>query len=256
MLAIGKLFNRHKNWKTTWKLQVHPYAMMFLDVDQCVFFFIVQLLSMTSWRSASLEPGPSRARYFPRDMLLLTTARERAWYLLKISSSLIGWFDGVSPILGVSPACASALDAYDVSPSTTFPVVVSTPDCVVIFVYEPSSSFFNIVMFWIVIFLRNLVMLFWGEVCLKAVKCSTCTKKHSIFSSWPRRMLALDGAFFVDSPFHFICRLTQISAGKNNSGIVWNCSAVCRQVNPGLRCVERAFASFSRLQTAAKLCER
>ena len=42
------------------------------------------------WRS-SLEPGPSRARYFPRDLLLLTTtARERAWRLLKISSSLIG----------------------------------------------------------------------------------------------------------------------------------------------------------------------
>ena len=34
----------------------------------------------------SLEPGPSRARYFPRDMLLLTTtARERAWRLLKNS---------------------------------------------------------------------------------------------------------------------------------------------------------------------------
>ena len=35
----------------------------------------------------SLEPGPSRARYFPRNMLLLTTtARERAWRLLKITS--------------------------------------------------------------------------------------------------------------------------------------------------------------------------
>ena len=35
-----------------------------------------------SSRSAlSLEPGPSRARHFPRDMLLLTTtARERAWH--------------------------------------------------------------------------------------------------------------------------------------------------------------------------------
>ena len=47
-------------------------------------------LTMGSY-SGSLEPGPSRARYFPRDMLLLTTtARERAWRLLKISSSLIG----------------------------------------------------------------------------------------------------------------------------------------------------------------------
>ena len=43
--------------------------------------------------SPSLEPGPSRARYFPRDMLLLTmTAQERAWRLLKITGPLIGWF--------------------------------------------------------------------------------------------------------------------------------------------------------------------
>ena len=56
------------------------------------------------YMARSLEPGPSRARYFPRDMLLLTTtARERAWRLLKISSSLIGWFLGFPPILGVSP---------------------------------------------------------------------------------------------------------------------------------------------------------
>ena len=35
----------------------------------------------------SLEPGHSRAGYFPRNMLLLTTtARERAWRLLKITS--------------------------------------------------------------------------------------------------------------------------------------------------------------------------
>ena len=52
----------------------------------------------------SLEPGPFRARYFPRDMLLLTTtARERAWRLLKITGPLIGWLDGDSPIPGVSP---------------------------------------------------------------------------------------------------------------------------------------------------------
>ena len=39
----------------------------------------------------SLEPGPSRARYFPRDMLLLTTtARERAWRLLKITNRAKG----------------------------------------------------------------------------------------------------------------------------------------------------------------------
>ena len=57
-----------------------------------------------AWSTLGLEPGPSRARYFPRDMLLLTTtARERAWRLLKITSPLIGWFDGDSPILGVSP---------------------------------------------------------------------------------------------------------------------------------------------------------
>ena len=40
-----------------------------------------------------LEPGPSRARYFPRDMLLLTTtARERAWYLLKIISQILAYY--------------------------------------------------------------------------------------------------------------------------------------------------------------------
>ena len=37
-------------------------------------------------------------------MLLLTsTARERAWRLLKITGPLIGWLDGDSPIPGVSP---------------------------------------------------------------------------------------------------------------------------------------------------------
>ena len=36
-------------------------------------------------------------------LLLTTTAREWAWRLLKISSSLIGWFLGFSPIFGVSP---------------------------------------------------------------------------------------------------------------------------------------------------------
>ena len=40
----------------------------------------------------SLEPGPSRAWYFPRDMLLLTTtAQERAWRLLKITSQLLDY---------------------------------------------------------------------------------------------------------------------------------------------------------------------
>ena len=41
----------------------------------------------------SLEPGPSRAK----GCYWTTSARERAWRLLKTSSSLIGWFDGVSP---------------------------------------------------------------------------------------------------------------------------------------------------------------
>ena len=63
----------------------------------------------------SLEPGPSRARYFTRDMLLLTTtARERAWRLLKITGPLIGWLDGDSPIPGVSPWLAPALLVYRV----------------------------------------------------------------------------------------------------------------------------------------------
>ena len=40
----------------------------------------------------SLEPGPSRARYCPREMLLLTTtARERAWRLLKIHSQFFDY---------------------------------------------------------------------------------------------------------------------------------------------------------------------
>ena len=58
----------------------------------------------TNTPHTSLEPGLSRARYFPRDMLLLTTtARERAWRLLKITGPLIGWSDGDSPNPGVSP---------------------------------------------------------------------------------------------------------------------------------------------------------
>ena len=37
-------------------------------------------------------PGPSRPRYFPRDMLLMTTtARERAWRLLKILSQFFDY---------------------------------------------------------------------------------------------------------------------------------------------------------------------
>ena len=36
-------------------------------------------------------------------LLLTTTARERAWRLLKLSGPLIGWLDGDSPIPEVSP---------------------------------------------------------------------------------------------------------------------------------------------------------
>ena len=36
-------------------------------------------------------------------LLLTTTAREKAWRLLKITGPLIGWLDGDSPIPGVSP---------------------------------------------------------------------------------------------------------------------------------------------------------
>ena len=39
-------------------------------------------------------------------LLLTTTARERAWRLLKITGPLIGWLDGDSPIHGVSPRLA------------------------------------------------------------------------------------------------------------------------------------------------------
>ena len=48
--------------------------------------------SLVVCSTSSLEPGPSRARYFPRDMLLLTTtARERAWRLLKIHSQFFDY---------------------------------------------------------------------------------------------------------------------------------------------------------------------
>ena len=79
----------------------------------------------------SLEPGPSRARYFPRDMLLLTTtARERAWRLLKITSPLIGWFDGDSPIPGISPWLAP------LSRCTLYIVEVQRTLCSCLFVFE------------------------------------------------------------------------------------------------------------------------
>ena len=86
------------------------------------------------WRSAvdvSLEPGPSRARYFPRDMLLLTTtARERAWRLLKITSPLIGRFDGDSPIPGISPWLAP------LSRCTQYIVEVQRTLCSCLLVFE------------------------------------------------------------------------------------------------------------------------
>ena len=79
----------------------------------------------------SLEPGPSRARYFPREMLLLTTtARERAWRLLKITSPLIGWFDGDSPIPGISPWLAP------LSRCTLYIVEVQRTLCSCLFVFE------------------------------------------------------------------------------------------------------------------------
>ena len=79
----------------------------------------------------SLEPGPSRARYFPREMLLLTTtARERAWRLLKITSPLIGWFDGDSPIPGISPWLAP------LSRCTQYIVEVQRTLCSCLFVFE------------------------------------------------------------------------------------------------------------------------
>ena len=80
-------------------------------------------------RHASL--GPSRARYFPRDMLLLTTtARERAWRLLKITSPLIGWFDEDSPIPGISPWLAPP------SRCALYIVEVQRTLCSCLFVFE------------------------------------------------------------------------------------------------------------------------
>ena len=80
---------------------------------------------------SSLEPGPSRARYFPREMLLLTTtARERAWRLLKITSTLIGWFDGDSPIPGIFPWLAP------LSRCTLYIVEVQRTLCSCLLVFE------------------------------------------------------------------------------------------------------------------------
>ena len=79
----------------------------------------------------SLEPGPSRARSFPRDMLLLTTtARERAWRLLKITSPLIGWFDGDSPFPVISPWLAP------LPRCTLYIVEVQRTLCSCLFVFE------------------------------------------------------------------------------------------------------------------------
>ena len=87
--------------------------------------------TVASNRETSLEPGPSRARCFPREMLLLTTtARERAWRLLKITSPLIGWFDGDSPIPGISPWLAP------LSRCTQYIVEVQRTLCSCLFVFE------------------------------------------------------------------------------------------------------------------------
>ena len=97
---------------------------------------IVQILLQNSAHCtcgcmSSLEPGPSRARYFSREMLLLTTtARERAWRLLKITSPLIGWFDGDSPIPGISPWLAP------LSRCTQYIVEVQRTLCRCLFVFE------------------------------------------------------------------------------------------------------------------------
>ena len=93
--------------------------------------YITNLLLVLARVHNSLEPGPSRARYFPRDMLLLTTtARERAWRLLKITSPLIGWFDGDSPIPGISPWLAP------LSRCTLYIVEVQRTLCSCLFVFE------------------------------------------------------------------------------------------------------------------------
>ena len=64
-------------------------------------------------------------------MLLLTmTARERAWRLLKITSPLIGWFDGDSPIPGISPWLAP------LSRCTQYIVEVQRTLCRCLFVFE------------------------------------------------------------------------------------------------------------------------
>ena len=63
-------------------------------------------------------------------LLLTTTARERAWRLLKITSPLIGWFDGDSPIPGISPWLAP------LSRCTQYIVEVQRTLCSCLFVFE------------------------------------------------------------------------------------------------------------------------
>ena len=63
-------------------------------------------------------------------LLLTTTARERAWRLLKITSPLIGWFDGDSPIPGISPWLAPQ------SRCTLYIVEVQRTLCSCLFVFE------------------------------------------------------------------------------------------------------------------------
>ena len=62
----------------TGSVKLEKRKVRFFGKGKCELTAIVRILA---WESVSLEPGPSRARYFPRDMLLLTTtARERAWF--------------------------------------------------------------------------------------------------------------------------------------------------------------------------------
>ena len=63
-------------------------------------------------------------------LLLTTTARERAWRLLKITSPLIGWFDGDSPIPGISPWLVP------LSRCTQYIVEVQRTLCSCLFVFE------------------------------------------------------------------------------------------------------------------------
>ena len=66
-----------KKWYTTPPCWVHTWVSFAVTCVPCSFSMFNKRTLLTCLHTCSLEPGPSRARYFPRDMLLLTTTARR-----------------------------------------------------------------------------------------------------------------------------------------------------------------------------------